>query len=121
MRAIGIMLAGCLLLASGGCTGTIYPEDGGGDGGQNDTFLIQSLALEGTTREDCTVTVDEVPDEDGAADQAWQAAFRLSGGAGPGELPEDTGTEQSYTLRVKAVRGSDGQEFHKKVTVHLYD
>lgn len=121
MRAFGIMLAGCAMLAAGGCTGTIYPDGDGGDGGRDDTFLIQSLALEGTTREDCTVTVDEVPDADGIVDRAWQAAFRLSGGDEPDALPEDTGAEQSYTLRVKAVRDSDGQEFHKKVTIHLYD
>ena len=105
-----------------GCTGVIYPNDGGQDGGQEQkSFLIDSISLKGTTSEDCSVTVADVQDEDGLDDQAWQATFLLDDGSTPASLPADDGSRQQQTLMVKASRTSDGQLIYKKITLTLYE
>jgi len=104
-------------LLSMGCTGTIYPEDGGQ---QTPTFLINSIELAGTTIDDCNVSVAEVTDDDGVDDKSWQAAFSLDDGGDPQSLPADDGSRWEQTLMIKATRKSDGQIFYKKATITLY-
>ena len=111
------LLAIAASFLSTGCTGTIYPEDGGQ---QNPTFLISSIELAGTTIDDCSVSVADVPDNDATDDKSWQAAFSLDDGGDPQSLPTDDGSRWEQTLMIKATRKSDGQVFYKKATITLY-
>lgn len=111
------LLALAVSLVSTGCTGTIYPADGGQ---QTPTFLINSIELSGTTIDDCTVSVADLPDDDGTDDKSWQAAFNLDDSGDPKSLPVDDGSRWQQTLMIKATRKSDGQVFYKKATITLY-
>ncbi len=105
-----------------GCTGVIYPNDGGDDGGVvQKNFLIDSISFSGTTSEDCSVSIGDTPDEDGVDDKAYQGGFFLDDGAGPGSWPTDDGSRQQHSFLIKATRKSDGQVLYKKVTVTLYE
>jgi hypothetical protein len=112
-----LLLCSCLPACD---RGTIYLEDGGTDP-QGEQFLMQSIHLEGTTNDPCTVEAGEQADQDGMADLGWWVHFLLDGGNLPVSLPEDDGSRQSHVLRVKATRTSDQEAFYKKVTVTFYD
>jgi lysophospholipase L1-like esterase len=74
--------AACALaLALCGFTGTIFAEEDGGT--RTDQFLIQSLALSGTTQDDCAIEVEKVADSDGSADHKWQVDFALKPAGDP--------------------------------------
>jgi hypothetical protein len=107
------ILAFLCALALAGCTGTIHPE--------GDQFIIHAITLEGTTQENCSVYVEQQPDQDGLEDTAWTAEFLLDGRDEINSLPEDTGTEQSHTLWVKATQTADGSVHQKKVTITFYE
>lgn len=105
-----LILASLFTLALAGCTpGKIYPE--------GDQFIIHSIALEGTTQNNCVVTVEDKPDQDGLEDTAWSAEFLLD----DNDLPKDEGTLVSHTLWVKATQTADGAVHHKKVVITLHE
>ncbi len=105
-----------------GCTGIIYPNDRGKDGGsRHNTFLVDSISFSGTTSEDSSVTIGDVPDEDGMEDTSWQAEFFLDDGSNATSWPSDDGSRQQQTLMIKATRKSDGEVIYKKVVVTLYE
>ncbi len=112
-----LIVLACLALSS--CKGTIFPDDDGGTT-PKDQFIIQSISLQGSTQDDCTVTVESQADQDGVADQSWQASFDLNDGAEPDQLPADLGGQQVYQLNVKATRASDGEVLAKRIKLSLY-
>ena len=109
MKTTLILASFCALLMAGCTPGKIYPE--------GDQFIIHSITLEGTTQNNCSVMVEEKPDQDGLEDTAWSAEFLLDGT----DLPEDEGTMVSHTLWVKATQTADGAVHHKKVTITLHE
>lgn len=121
-RILFLLLAFAVALMLSGCDvrGTIYTDGGNIDPTKNQ-FLIQSIGLSGTTQVAAAVSVEDVDDQDGAQDTSWLVDFLLDDGDQDNSLPADTGEKQTHTLRVKAVQTADQQEFHKKVTVTLYD
>ncbi|MBW1808409.1 MAG: hypothetical protein JRJ19_00960 [Deltaproteobacteria bacterium] len=121
-RNLVLLLAFAVALMASGCEvrGTIYPDGGEIDPTKNQ-FLIQSIGLNGTTQVAAAVFVEGLNDQDGVGDTNWLVNFILDGGGQDNSLPEDNGEKQTYTLRVKAVQAADQEEFHKKVTITLYD
>ena len=112
MKTQALLVFLCALVVAG-CTGMIYPE--------GDQFIIQAIGLEGTTQNDCSVFVEEQADQDGLEDAAWSADFRLDGQDEINSLPADMGTEVTHTLWVQATQTADGQVYHKKVVITLYE
>ena len=112
--AVVLMLCGCEV------RGTIYTDGGDIDPTKNQ-FLIQSIGLSGTTQAAAAVSVEDLEDQDGTQDTSWLVDFLLDGAGQESSLPEDSGEQQIHALRVKAVQTADQQEFHKKVTITLYD
>ena len=120
--ALLLILPALLALELSACDtqGRIF-RDAGEPDPQGETFLIQSIQLSGSSLEPAAVSVDGLADEDGVDDLAWQTTFQLDDGSEAASLPADEGQEQNHVLRVKAVRSADGQEFHKKVTITLFE
>lgn len=108
-----VILASLCALALAGCTGVIHPE--------GDQFIIHSITLEGTTRDNCSVYVEQHADQDGSEDTAWTTEFLLDGKDEVNSLPEDDGAEQVHTLWVKATQITDGAVHHKKVVITLHE
>ncbi len=121
-RNLLLLSAGALALLLSACdpSGTIY-RDGGDPDPTKNQFLIQAIGLSGTTLVEAQVSVEGVNDLDGADDTNWLVDFLLDDGGQSNSLPLDDGKRQAHTLRVKAVQNADQQEFHKKVTITLYD
>lgn len=113
MKTTLILASFCALLLAGCTPGKIYPE--------GDQFIIHSITLEGTTRDNSSVFVEEHADQDGLEDTAWTTEFLLDGKTETNSLPEDTGEEQSHTLWVKATQITDGSVHYKKVTITLHE
>jgi len=121
-RNLGILLICAIALMLSGCEvrGTIYTDGGNIDPTKNQ-FLIQSIGLSGTTQVAAAVSVDDLGDQDGTQDTSWLVDFVLDGAGQENSLPEDNGEQQIHAFRVKAVQTADQQEFHKKVTITLYE
>ncbi|MBW2703700.1 MAG: hypothetical protein JRF33_23020 [Deltaproteobacteria bacterium] len=121
-RNLLLLSAGALVLLLNACdaSGTIYRDAGDPDPTQNQ-FLIQAIGLSGTTLVEAKVTIEGVDDLDGTEDSTWLVDFLLDDGGQSNSLPLDDGERQTHSLRVKAVQSADQQEFHKKVTITLYD
>jgi len=117
---VALLFLGALVSLQACQRGTIYLEDGGTDPAR-EQFLIDSLRIEGSSAEASAVEVEGVVDGDGVVDLSWWVEFLLVGGNGSNSLPADDGRRQSHTLRVKATRSSDGQEFYKRVKITFYD
>ena len=109
MKTTLLLASFCALLLAGCTPGKIYPE--------GDQFTIHSITLEGTTQNNCSVTVEDKPDRDGLEDTAWSAEFLLDGT----DLPKDDGTQVSHTLWVKATQTADAAVHHKKVVITLHE
>jgi hypothetical protein len=113
--AIAFVVAGCDV------AGTVFPENGDEPLTSDKRFLIDSLRLEGTTRSDCSVQVQDQPDGDQSADLSWWVQFNLDDGQGPQSLSRDTGGQQTHVLNVTAQPVDGGDPVYKRVTITLYE
>ena len=84
-------------------------------------ILVTSMKLEGTTIDDSAVQAGDLADADGADDKSWSATFPLDDCRATNCLGKDSGETQARSVRVMATRSSDGQQFHKKLTITLYE
>jgi len=121
-RLLLVLAALAAALAVGGCKGTVLDRTGGDEDPQPaERFVVESLGLQGTTDQDCGVTIGGQPDRDGADDQRWEASFLLDSGSGAGSLPADSGELQVHTVAVGATPVGGGKKLHKRVTITLYE